>query len=147
MPLETHQLPDEVAVISFSGDLSTESLKQFKEEVRSRMPDDIHTIVVDCRELGTISSGGLAALLWARAKVSRRGGKIYLTHVSSVVSDVLAVTKLSTIISIVPTTREALVSDCCQVIGKKRRAAGVATLRIPKLGILNTCDTSCAAVS
>jgi len=65
--------------------------------------------VVDCRELGMISSSGLAGLLWARSKVNIRGGKIYLTHVSAVVGDVLAITKLSTILSIMPTTREVLV--------------------------------------
>ena len=109
MSLETHHLTDGVAVISLSGDLNALSLTQFKEEVRILMADDFHSIVVDCRELGMISSSGLAALLWARSKVNVRGGKIYLTHVSAVVADVLAITKLSTILSIVPTTREVLV--------------------------------------
>lgn len=103
--LETHHLTDGVAVIFLSGDLNANSLTQFKEEVRALMADDIHTIVVDCRELGMISSSGLAALLWARTKVNVRGGKIYLTHVA----DVLAITKLSSILSIAPTTREVLV--------------------------------------
>ena len=107
--LETHHLTDGVAVIFLSGDLNANSLTQFKEEVRALMADDIHTIVVDCRELGMISSSGLAALLWARTKVNVRGGKIYFTHVSAVVADVLAITKLSSILSIAPTTREVLV--------------------------------------
>jgi len=102
-------MTDGVAVISLSGDLNAVGLTQFKEEVRALMADDIHTIVVDCRELGMISSSGLAALLWARSKVNVRGGKIYLTHVSAVIGDVLAITRLSTILSIVPTTREVLV--------------------------------------
>jgi len=106
--LETHHLNDGVSVVSLSGDVNSSNLTQFKEEVASLMADGTHTIVVDCRELGMISSSGLAALLWARAKVKVRGGKIYLTHVSAVVGEVLAITKLSTILSIVPTTREVL---------------------------------------
>jgi len=109
VPLETHQLTDGVAVVSLSGDLNSSSLKEFKEEVGVLMADDFHSIVVDCRELGMISSSGLAALLWARSRANVRGGKIYLTHVSAVVGDVLAITRLSTILSIVPTTREVLV--------------------------------------
>ena len=109
MSLETHHLTDGVAVISLSGDLNALSLTQFKEEVRFLMADDFHSIVVDCRELGMISSSGLAGLLWARSKVNVRGGKIYLTHVSAVIGDILAITRLSTILSIVPTTREVLV--------------------------------------
>ena len=115
MSLETHCLTEGVAVISLSGELNTESLREFKEEVRS-LGDAIQTVVVDCRELGRISSSGLAALIWTRSKVKVRGGKIYLTHVSTVISELLAITTLSSILSIVPTTREALVR-----LGKIRR--------------------------
>ena len=116
MTLETHLLVDGVAVVSLSGDLFASSTVQFKQEFRALMTRGIHTIVVDCRELGMISSSGLATLEWARSKVNVLGGKIYLTHVSTVVSDVLAITRLSTIFSIVATTSEVLVR-----LGKIRR--------------------------
>lgn len=108
MLAETHRLPSGLAVIALSGELNTGTLSSFKNEVRDLIDDGAKTIVVDCRALGTISSSGLAALLWARTSANSRGGKIYLTHVSALVSDVLSVTRLSTLLSIAPTTRGLL---------------------------------------
>ena len=97
-----------VAILGLEGELDTASLDQFKTQVKTLVSEGFNKIIVDCRELGVISSSGLAALLWARSKATSASGAVYLTHVSAMVSRVLEVTKLSTLLKIEPTTRGLL---------------------------------------
>jgi len=102
--IETKKTAQNIAIIYLSGDLNTDSLNPFKSEIKDLVEQGIEKIIVDCRELGIISSSGLAALLWARSA----GGAIYMTHVSALVSNVLEITRLSRILKIEPTTRGLL---------------------------------------
>jgi len=102
--IETKRTAQNIAIIYLSGDLNGGSLNPFKLEIKELVEQGVETIIVDCRELGTISSTGLAALLWARSA----GGTIYMTHVSALISSVLEVTRLSRIMKIEPTTRGLL---------------------------------------
>ena len=104
MDIEVKRMAGGLAIIYLSGDLKTGSLKPFKAEISDLVQDGVQKIIVDCRELGQISSSGLAALMWAR----KAGGTIYLTHVSALVSDVLDVTRLSRVLKIERTTRGLL---------------------------------------
>ncbi len=98
----------EIEVINLSGELDTATLADFKENVANAFSNGANRVIVDCRELGFISSSGLAALLWARSKAAAKGRKIYFTHVSTVVSEVLELTKLAGLLRIEPTTRGLL---------------------------------------
>ena len=98
----------EIAVINLSGKLNLVSLGAFKNEVADLFSKGAKKIIVDCRDLGFITGTGLAALLWARSRASALGRKIYFTHISAVVSEVLELTKLSSLLRIEPTTRGLL---------------------------------------
>ena len=104
----THQKHNGIAVINLSGELNVASLSAFREEVADQLLKGAKKIIVDCRELGFITSSGLAALLWARSRASGQGNKIYFTHVSAMVTEVLEMTKLSGLLRIAPTTRGLL---------------------------------------
>ena len=106
--MEVDRMAGEVVVLYLADELSTESLKTFKEQVSALIAEGFKTIVVDCRELGAITSSGLASLLWARTTTRSKGGKIYFTQVSASVAEVMEITKLSTVFSIAPTTRGLL---------------------------------------
>lgn len=104
MKLEVNRLAGELFVLYMADELNSDTLKQFKNQISSLIAEGAKTIVVDCRELGKISSSGLASLLWARATTRAKGGKIYFTQVSAVIAEVLEITKLSNLLSIAPTT-------------------------------------------
>ena len=108
MNSEIQRLQNGIAVVLLAGDLDLAGLKQFKEEIKILIDEGSQKIIVDCRELGKISSSGLASLMWARALAGKVGGSIYLTHVSALVNDVLRVTKLSSLLKIERSTRELL---------------------------------------
>ena len=94
-----------MAILYLSGSLRTDNLKTFKEAISEVTGEGFKTVLVDCRELGFFSSSGLASLLWAKTTAKSKGGNVYFSHVSATVAEVLAITKLGGLLSIVPTTR------------------------------------------
>jgi len=103
--VDARRMQNGVAILGLEGKLDTVSLEQFKSQVKTLVSEGFDKIIVDCRELGMISSSGLATLLWARSVASSVNGAVYLTHVSSLVSRVLHITRLSTLLKLEPTTR------------------------------------------
>jgi len=105
MDIETKRMSHGVAILYLSGSMKSENLTPFKEQISELTAEGFESILVDCRELGFISSSGLASLLWAKTRARSKGGNVYFSHVSATVAEILAVTKLSRLLSIVPTTR------------------------------------------
>ncbi len=102
------RMPDGVAVLLLAGRLNSATLESFKAHVSQMISEGFQRIIVDCQDIGYISSSGLAALLWARSSAGSSGRKVYLTHVSALVSEVLQVTRLTKLFRIEPTTRGLL---------------------------------------
>jgi len=108
MNIETKRIKGAIGVLVLSGDLNTGHLGAFKAEITQLLSEDFKKIIIDCRDLGFISSSGLAALLWARSSAASIGSRIYLTHVSSFLGNILEITKLSKLLRIEQTTRQLL---------------------------------------
>ena len=108
MNIETKRLPDGIGILVLGGDLNTEQLDIFKAAISELLSEGFEKVIIDCRDLGVISSSGLAALLWARSSASDTGSQIYLTHLSSAVTDVLELTKLTKLLRIESTTKHLL---------------------------------------
>ena len=106
--IETKRMGHGVAILYLSGSLKGDRLVAFKKEISELIDAGFQSVLVDCRELGFVSSSGLASLLWAKTKAQTKGGSVYFSHVSATVAEVLTVTKLGGLLSIVPTTREFL---------------------------------------
>ena len=108
MNIETKRMADRLGILVLSGNLNNDQLDTFKAAITELLSEGFENVIIDCRDLGIISSSGLATLLWARSSASSSGSKIYLTHLSSTVAHVLEVTKLSKLLRIEPTTKHLL---------------------------------------
>ena len=97
-------------VVQLSGNLNDSSRDYFFDCIAETIGPDIQHVVIECHQLGFISSSGLASLLTARKRALTKGCKISLTHINSSISQVLEITKLGRILSVYPTTAEALKS-------------------------------------
>jgi len=106
----TRQLADSAIAIEVSGELDDLNRKYFFDCVADILDAGTKHVVIDCSRLGYINSSGLAGLLTARKRAASNGGKIYLTHLNSVISEVIETTKLGRILSVFPTTEDALTS-------------------------------------
>ena len=61
-------------------------------------------------KLGYMNTNGLAALMRARKKAVRKGGRIYLTHLDSNLTEALEAIKLGRLMSVFPSTKEVISS-------------------------------------
>ena len=95
-------------VIHLRGNFTNVTRDYFFEYVKDAINSNVRNVIVDCSGLSFISNGGLAAMLRARKLAQERGNRIYLTHVNSLVSDILDQTKFGNLLSVFPTTNGLL---------------------------------------
>lgn len=95
-------------VIEISNRFTELERDQFFDDISIMIDSGVKFVVIDCHKLGFLTSGGLAGLLAARKRVSKKGGKIYLTNMSSHIIDSIKATKLSQVLSVYPTNKAAI---------------------------------------
>ena len=107
---KSKRISNTAVVVEVSGQLTELNRKYFFDCVADMIDSGFRQVVIDCHRLGHLNSSGLAALLTARTRASRRGATIYLTHLNSNVAEILELTKLGRILSLFPTNEDAISS-------------------------------------
>ena len=103
---EVIEVSKTVSVIKINGDLKQLNNEPVFERAFELINQGTKHVVLDCAELGYISSSGLASLLGARRKIQSEGGKIYLAELNSTITKVLELTKLNKFFAIFPSVDE-----------------------------------------
>lgn len=106
----TSQKSKTEVVVKVGGELDDVNRRYLFDCIADILETGIKHVVIDCTKLGHINSSGLAGLLTARKRAASQGGKIYLTHLNSRISEVIETTKLGRILAVFPTTQDALAS-------------------------------------
>ena len=105
----THLADDnETLIIRVGGHLDAESNEYFFQCVQDEIDKGHHKIVINCCDLGYVSSVGLGALVRARSRVAKAGGTIYLSRIESKVLDALRLVGFDRLFNIYETEHEAL---------------------------------------
>lgn len=97
-------------VVQVRGQQAEMDHKYFFDCVSDLIESGYKNVIIDCHQLGFLSSSGLSALLVARKQAVTHGGRVYLTRVSSNLARVLEITKLGRLLSVYPTTESAIES-------------------------------------
>ena len=84
-----------------------EETTELCRSVRDRLPGEPH-IVLDLHDVQHIDSGGLGALVGLVLAARNSGGDIKLCDPSSRVRNLLQITRLSTVIEVLPTQAQAV---------------------------------------
>ena len=71
---------------------------------------DSNKIVINCADLGYVSSVGLGALVRARSRSTKKGAKIYLARIENQVLDVFRLINFDKLFSIFEKESEAIVA-------------------------------------
>ncbi len=95
-------------IVSVEGNLSETDRKYFFDCIGDYIESGYMNIIIECNRLGFVSSSGLAALLSARKRAAKKGGRVYLTHLNSNLAEVLEITKLGRLLLVYPTTEDAI---------------------------------------
>lgn len=85
---------DDVAVLTIRGDLNTETVDSFKEQLEQCETDGLVYVAVDCSELEALDSIGLEELLDAQDRCENRHGGIKLCGMDETLLKILEITRL-----------------------------------------------------
>jgi anti-anti-sigma factor len=105
---QTKEVTDSLTIVKLSGKLNEVTRSYFFQCIGDTLDGGCKQVVVDCNGLGMLGSAGLASLMLARKHARKKGGRIFLTHVNSVIADVLAKTNLNKLLAIYPSTASLL---------------------------------------
>ena len=104
----TRIVSEAVTVVEVNGKLDEAGRKYFFDCVGDMIESGARYIIIECHRIGHLNSGALASLLSARKHVAKKRGRIYLTHLSSSIAEVMELTKLGKLLAVYPTTEAAL---------------------------------------
>jgi anti-sigma B factor antagonist len=98
---------DIVAVV-LAGRLDENNCNYLLDCVGEEILEGRKKLILDCKDLGYISSMGLGRLVQLNARMKKRGGDVKLAAVQGVVAQVLSVVGLNRIFQIYPTVGDAI---------------------------------------
>ena len=104
----THKTEGGTLVIRVGGRLDHDATDYFFNCVQDEINAGNNQIVINCSDLGYISSIGLGVLVRARSRVATAGGKIYLSRIDSQVLEIFRLVNFDKLFNIYPTEREAI---------------------------------------
>ncbi len=81
-----------VSTVRLIGRLDTPASQDVAQELEPLMADASGTIVLDCSEMGYISSSGLRIFLSLRKAAASRGGKVIVRNISDDIRQVFMMT-------------------------------------------------------
>jgi len=98
--IESELIGDGILVIKLHGKLDSTRTEEFHSEVRSHLESGHKRIILDCSNLGYISSLGLGSLVALEAKLRRQGGAVKLAGVQGNVAEILSLVRLDSVLGI-----------------------------------------------
>lgn len=100
---------DNYAIIAFDGDIMGGAVaSQLNETIHELINSDYKNIIINLDKVNFMNSLGLGMLVGALTTVRKVGGKLMITNTTEKISELLAVTKLNTVLSIYNSIDEAV---------------------------------------
>ncbi len=99
---------NEVSVLSFEGNLDTNTAPQAQEQIDQLIDGGSSKILINFNELNYISSAGLRVLLATAKKLKATSGDLKICGLNQTVQEVFDISGFSSILSVVATEEDAL---------------------------------------
>jgi anti-sigma B factor antagonist len=102
-----HYLENNIAVFELEGSLLNETDRlNLKNEFTNYLDRDVKNFLIDLSNLKHINSTGLGVFITLYTKVRGKGGEMIICNPSKVIVNLLTITKLTSVFSIVETVAE-----------------------------------------
>jgi anti-sigma B factor antagonist len=124
MPLLlTGRLSAGVWILSPSGPMTLGSGSELlRETLIEKFDAGFHRLLIDCSAITTVDSAGLGEIVSAYSAIVRRGGALKLLHPSKRLQELLAITRLDTLLETYDDESAALRSLNAQSSAKAKAA-------------------------
>jgi anti-anti-sigma factor len=97
---DSYVVDDDILVVKLHGKLDVTTTPEFNEEVHKHFEQGKRKIIIDCANLGYVSSFGVGALVNLQGKLRKQGGEVKLAAIQTMVSDVFRIVKLEKLMNI-----------------------------------------------
>ena len=104
----TTERQEGVLTAQVGGRIDGSNVAQFEEAIRTSIEESDRAVLIDCENLGYISSAGLRAVLMTAKTLSSRNAKFALCSMSGPIREVFQISGFDKIVAIHPSRAEAL---------------------------------------
>jgi anti-sigma B factor antagonist len=98
--ITTSVIDDDVLVIRLCGNLDSATTKEFEDVVQKHFDEGKSKIIVDCANLGFISSLGIGSLVRLQARLNKRGGAVKLAALYGMAAEILRAVRVDKVLDI-----------------------------------------------
>jgi anti-anti-sigma factor len=99
-PFQSQLIDGDILTIVLRGDLDSTSAPEFDRQIQGHLDAGRSKMIIDCRNLGYISSLGIASLVALQTKLRRRGGEVKLAAIFGPAMDVMRLVRLDKMLDI-----------------------------------------------
>ena len=99
-PFQSEIIDGDILAIVLRGDLDSTSAPEFNRQIQGHLDAGRSKIIIDCRNMGYISSLGIGSLVALQTKLRRRGGEVKLAAIFGPAMDVIRLVRLDRILDI-----------------------------------------------
>lgn len=85
---------EDILVLKLHGKLDNNTARAFNDEAARQFESGKRKIIIDCANLGYVSSFGVGVLVSLQAKLRKQGGEVKLAAIQSAVAEVFKVVRL-----------------------------------------------------
>ena len=106
----TTERQEGVLTAQVGGRIDGSNVAQFEEAIRTAIDESDRAVLIDCENLGYISSAGLRAVLMTAKSLSSRNARFALCSMSDPIREVFQISGFDKIVAIHPSRAAALAS-------------------------------------
>src|SRR5271156_4955834 len=99
-PFQSRIIDGDILAIILRGDLDSASAPEFDRQIQGHLDAGRSKIIIDCRNMGNITSLGIASLVALQTKLRRRGGEVKLATIHGPAMEVMRLVRLDKMLDI-----------------------------------------------
>jgi anti-sigma B factor antagonist len=99
-PFQSEIIDGDILAIVLRGDLDSASAPEFDRQIQAHLDAGHSKIIIDCRNMGYISSLGIGSLVALQTKLRRRGGEVKLASIFGRAMEVMRLVRLDKMLDI-----------------------------------------------
>lgn len=100
LKFESRMVDEEILALILEGDLNSVTTEEFNQEVNRHLESGCKKIIIDCRNLGYISSLGIGSLVALKTRLNRQGGTVKLSTLRGPVAQLMKAVRLDKMLDI-----------------------------------------------
>jgi anti-anti-sigma factor len=93
-------LDGDILAVVLRGDLDSTSAPEFTKQIQAHLDSGRSKIIIDCRNMGYISSLGIGSLVTLQSRLRRQGGEVKLAAILGPAMELLRLMRMDKILSI-----------------------------------------------